>query len=233
MYCWHYFIEYFTKFNLSSQVMENNWSLRQGAPVHHLSFDGSPISVWVTIKGTIVSIKVYIHTQISQWRVKQLDIISKHQSSFFLELVSGLSLWAARLDTLGHPNNDLKHDCDSISQQTATARNIQQLLGYTSISLACNSVLVVLNVVTDVSSASSLFLSRSSICSFRKATYRSCSASSSSRHSSMSQSASSVSLPWPSMSLNDIFLCLTAVILLKKDGICSLLKYSAGENNFC
>ena len=35
------------------------------------------------------------------------------------------------------------------------------------------------------------------------------------------------------MSLNDIFLRLLAVILLKKDRICSLFKYSEGENNFC
>ena len=54
-----------------------------------------------------------------------------------------------------------------------------------------------------------------------------------SRHPSMSLSASSVLLPWPSMSFNDIFVRLLAVILLKKDRICSLLKYSAGENNFC
>ena len=131
--------------------------------------------------------------------MKQLDIFSKHQSSFFLELVSGLSLWAvsswslsvawasftAKIDTLGHPNNYPKHHCNSISWQIAIAWNIQQLSGYTSISLACDNILVVPNVVTDVSPASKLFLSRSSVCSSRKA--RSCSDSSSSKHSSMSQ----------------------------------------------
>ena len=91
---WYFWIDFFktnsviSTFAYLALLVSVLWEIKKMLLQSVKSYS-TPLPPKVTIKGTIVSIKVHTHTHISPWRVKQPDIFSKHQSNFFLELISG------------------------------------------------------------------------------------------------------------------------------------------------